>query len=156
MKDLKKLMGADSAPGDDDMKKNAKLKVLKELRNMASGMMSDDVKSGMAKKVTVASDSTSGLKKGLDKAKGVVDEMANKSDFDHSALNAANKKGNDGSADSEGLDDHDADEEESDAMHNEDANEDDAEDMNEEHTPESLDAQIKHLTDLKQRLAMKK
>lgn len=155
MADMKKLMGGDPGPGDD-MKKHAKLKVLKHLKDMASSMMSDDIKGGMAKKVTVASDSTSGLKHGLDKAKSVVDNMAGKSDFDHSALNKANKHGNDGSADSEGLDDHDGDEEESVAMHNEDANEDTGEDMNEEHTPESLDAQIKHLTDLKQRLAMKK
>jgi hypothetical protein len=152
MKDLKKMMGEDSGP-DDGMKKEAKLKVLKELRSMASGMMGDDIKSGMAKKVTVASDTSAGLKAGLEKARGAVDEMSEKSDYDHSG---DSKPVHDGSADSEGLDDHDGDEEESVDEHNASANEDSSQDPNEEHTPESLDAQIKHLQAMRERLAMRK
>ena len=74
MKDLmKKALGDD---GSDDMKKDAKLKVLKELRSMASGMMGDDLKDGMMKKVTVASPNKEGLKEGLDKAKEILGEHA--------------------------------------------------------------------------------
>lgn len=72
MKDFKKMMGKEDDNGD--MKKDAKLSVLKHLREMASGMMGDDLKSGM-KKVTVASDSTEGLKEGLNKAEDVVEDM---------------------------------------------------------------------------------
>jgi hypothetical protein len=82
--------------------------------------------------------------------------MDSKSDFDHSALNKANEKGNDGSADSEGLDDHDGDEEESVAEHNDTGNEDDSQDSNQEHTHESLDAEIEHLKGIKARMSAKR
>lgn len=73
MKDLKKMMGKDDEGGD--MKKEAKLSVLKELRELASKMMGDDLKNGMdsMKKVTVASDSKEGLKRGLEKAEEMMD-----------------------------------------------------------------------------------
>lgn len=77
MKDLyKKMMNKDD-DSDNSMKKDAKLSVLKELREMASGMMGDDVKNGMEsmKKVTVAAPSTEALKEGLQKAEEVVEEM---------------------------------------------------------------------------------
>lgn len=70
MDKLKQALGQDD--GSDDMKKNAKLKVLKELRSMASGMMGDDVKDGMMKKVSVAAPNKEGLKKGLETAQEMV------------------------------------------------------------------------------------
>lgn len=69
--DMKDLLGKKSKEVDP-LKKEAKLKALKELRAMASGMGGDDVKSGL-EKVTVAATDKAGLKKGLDKAKEVVD-----------------------------------------------------------------------------------
>jgi len=57
----------------DDMKKEAKLSVLKELRKMASDMIGGDLKEGM-NKVTVASDSKEGLKKGLEKAEDLMEQ----------------------------------------------------------------------------------
>jgi hypothetical protein len=59
----------------DDMKSAAKLKVLKHLKDMASGMMGDDIKGGMMKKVTVAAPDNDALKMGLDKAKSIVGHM---------------------------------------------------------------------------------
>jgi hypothetical protein len=52
--------------------KKAKLAALGEANKMASGMMKDGL-SGL-KKVTVASDSKEGLKKGLDKAEDLLGE----------------------------------------------------------------------------------
>lgn len=73
MKDLKKLMGDDASP-ENDMKGEAKLKVLKHLKEMASQMMGDDVKGGMEglKKVTVAAPDKEGLKLGLEKAQDMM------------------------------------------------------------------------------------
>lgn len=51
--------------------KDAKMSALHELQKAMSGMMGDDVKG--LKKVTVASDSSEGLKHGLDKAKEALD-----------------------------------------------------------------------------------
>lgn len=51
---------------DDEV--SAKMDVLKELKDMARDGMASDLK-----KVTVASDSKEGLKKGLEKAKEVLD-----------------------------------------------------------------------------------
>ena len=57
-----------------DMKADAKLKMLQELKKMASDMLGGDLKSKMdgMKKVTVASTDKEGLAKGLDKAKKMV------------------------------------------------------------------------------------
>lgn len=68
---MMKMMGKKEEGEGNDMKKNAKLSVLKELRKMASDMMGEDVK-GM-KKVTVASPSPEGLKMGLEKAEEMVE-----------------------------------------------------------------------------------
>lgn len=59
---------------DDNMKSEAKLKVLKHLKEMASQMMGGDVKDGMEglKKVTVAAPDKTGLKLGLEKAKEMM------------------------------------------------------------------------------------
>lgn len=73
---MKKMMDKKSE-GSSDMKKDAKLSVLKELRKMASDMMGEDLKGGMMKKVTVAAPSTEGLKEGLEKAEDLMGEMPN-------------------------------------------------------------------------------
>lgn len=71
---MMKMMGKKKEEhGNPDMKKDAKLSVLKELRKMASDMMGDDVKGGMMKKVTVAAPSEEGLKMGLEKAEDMVE-----------------------------------------------------------------------------------
>lgn len=72
MKDFKKMMGKDDEK--DGMQKEAKLSVLKHLRQMASDMMGDDVKNGMMKKVTVAAPDKAGLKQGLEKAEEMMGE----------------------------------------------------------------------------------
>lgn len=63
----KKKMG----PGMPDIERDAKMGVLKNLRDQAAGAMGDKLKG--LKKVTVASDSPAGLEKGLEKAKEIVD-----------------------------------------------------------------------------------
>jgi hypothetical protein len=84
MKDLKALMGKKDE-GDDSMKKDAKLSVLKNLRKMASDMMGEDLKGGMdMKKVTVAAPDDHSLKLGLEKAKSVVGDMPDESNEDES------------------------------------------------------------------------
>lgn len=71
---MMKMMGKKKEEeGGGDMKKDAKLSVLKELRKMASDMMGDDVKGGMMKKVTVAAPSSEGLKEGLHKAEDMME-----------------------------------------------------------------------------------
>lgn len=70
-----KMKGKDMEKADmpemDPMAKEAKLGVLKHLSDMASEAMTG--KLGGLKKVTVASDSKDGLKKGLDKAEELVE-----------------------------------------------------------------------------------
>lgn len=72
MKDLKAMMGKDDS--GDQMKKDAKLTVLKQLRKMAADMVGGDVKDGMEgmKKVTVAAPDKAGLAEGLAKAKQMM------------------------------------------------------------------------------------
>lgn len=55
----------------DGVEKDAKMSVLSSLRDMASEAMGDKLKN--LKKVTVASDSEEGLKKGLEKAEEIVE-----------------------------------------------------------------------------------
>lgn len=59
-----------------DKKSAAKMSMLKELRNSMSKHMGEDIKGKMdgAKKVTVMADSEENLKKGLDKAKDIVED----------------------------------------------------------------------------------
>lgn len=56
------------------MKTDAKMKMLQELKKMATDMMSGDLKGKMdgLKKVTVAAEDEHGLQKGLDKAKEIL------------------------------------------------------------------------------------
>lgn len=63
----------------DPAYKDAKMSMLKALRDEMAGMMRDDLKGHSMKKVQVASDSAEGLEHGLDKAKDLIsgsDEMA--------------------------------------------------------------------------------
>ena len=130
MKGLKKPM--DEGP-HEDLATHAKLKVLGHLKSMASGMMGTKVKEGWAKR----SDS---------------DPMAAKSNYNMKGMNTVN----DGTAASQGLDDHDGDKEASVAEHNSMANDQTSQDMNQEHTPESLDAEIARLHEMKARIASAK
>lgn len=59
-----------------DMMNKAKLDVLKQIRQIASKAMQDDMKTKGLKKVTVASDSLEGLEAGLEKAKAILDDKA--------------------------------------------------------------------------------
>lgn len=63
----KKRSGKELQPGE----KEAKMKVIKDLRQMAEQIMKDDIK-GM-KKVTVASPTQEGLKEGLEKAEDILE-----------------------------------------------------------------------------------
>lgn len=57
-----------------DLEKKAKMKVLQEMRQMATDMMKEGLSPKKeVKKVTVASDSKEGLLKGLEKAEEVLD-----------------------------------------------------------------------------------
>ena len=68
MKDMKEKFG--KKKGLSDVEKEAKMGVVKDLRDMAHSAMSDRLKG--LKKVTVASDSQPGLEHGLDKAKELL------------------------------------------------------------------------------------
>lgn len=67
---LKMLSGKKKKRELSDEERNAKLNVMKDMRDMAAGAMGDKIKK--LKKVTVASDSEEGIKEGLDKAKEIV------------------------------------------------------------------------------------
>jgi hypothetical protein len=72
---LMKLMEKKKMKGGklSDNEKSAKMSVVKDMQDMAKKAMSDSLP-GM-KKVTVASDSTEGLKEGLEKAEEVMEKM---------------------------------------------------------------------------------
>ena len=83
MDSLKKLMEKKSKKGGmDPKKKEAKMELLGELRDMAKGMMMDDLqghREGM-KKVQIASDSDEGLKEGLEKAEDILESKMGESE----------------------------------------------------------------------------
>jgi len=74
---LEKLMRKKAEKGDVLSKSHAKAKsgILKDLMDDMMGMEGEKVKG--LKKVTVASNSPMGLKKGLEKAEDIVEEMPN-------------------------------------------------------------------------------
>ena len=72
MEKFQKLMASKKAKQVSGDEQKAKLDVLKDLKKQAMEMMGEKV-SGL-KKVTIASDSKEGLKKGLEKAEEVVDK----------------------------------------------------------------------------------
>lgn len=67
-----------------DVEKDAKMSVMKDLRDRAASSLGEKLK-GM-KKVSVASDSEAGLKEGLDKAKEI---MEGKEDMDEEEMSPA-------------------------------------------------------------------
>jgi hypothetical protein len=72
MNDMKKMLGKAPKSQDED-KKMAKIKALKELRDNMSGMAQDGLGKALSmKKVTVAAPDNKSLKEGLDVAKEVV------------------------------------------------------------------------------------
>ena len=71
--DLKELMKKKGKEKLDPSYKDAKMGVLKEIMDMASGEMKGDLAG--AQKVTVAADDKEGLKDGLEKAKDLVGKM---------------------------------------------------------------------------------
>jgi hypothetical protein len=80
--EMKEILGKKpKAKESDDMKKESKIKAIKEMRAAASDMMGGDIKDGIEgmKKVTVAAPDKESLAEGLDKAKEMlpkVEEMA--------------------------------------------------------------------------------
>lgn len=68
---LKDLLKSKQGKDMDPTYKDAKLDVLKQIRDLAAGEMGEDVKG--LKKVTVAAPDSEGLEKGLEKAKDIVD-----------------------------------------------------------------------------------
>lgn len=79
LKELMKMAGASKEEGMGDDKVKAKMRVIHDLREMASDMMSEGLDEGL-KKVTVASDDEEGLKEGLEMAEDIVEEGAPESD----------------------------------------------------------------------------
>lgn len=81
MDNLKDILGKKKKekPGDD-IKKEAKLGVLKDLRGMASSMMKDGMKA-----VVMAKDKK-GLEEGLSKAKDVVKDIPEREDDEDSVI----------------------------------------------------------------------
>ena len=77
---LKKLMKKAGGKKLSDSEMKAKLEVLQEISKLASEGLGSNLAAGMKKKVTVAADDTEGLKKGLDKAKEVLDEQEDMED----------------------------------------------------------------------------
>jgi hypothetical protein len=77
MKDLKGYMAEKFGKPKkaDQLEKEAKMSVVKDLRDAASDDMKESLKSGMMQKVTVAAPDKEGLKKGLEKAEDVLEEL---------------------------------------------------------------------------------
>jgi hypothetical protein len=71
--DLKDILGKKNKE-KDPAKKEAKVKAIGALRSLASDMVGDDVKNGM-QKVTVAAKNPEDLKKGLETAEKITEEM---------------------------------------------------------------------------------
>lgn len=110
--------------------KEAKMGVLENLKQAMSESMSG--KLGGLKKVTVASDSTEGLKKGLDKAKEITGHLP----------------------ESEGEDEESPDHEAAESVEEETAEHEagSEESEDEEYTPEEIDAKIQKLLALKKKM----
>ena len=85
MEDFKKLLmekvKSQEGKPKNESKLRAKASMAKELSDMLGSDLTDDIK-GAVKKVTVASDSEEGLKKGLEKAEDILegDEEENESE----------------------------------------------------------------------------
>ena len=76
---LESLMADKEGSQDkDEMKKQARMDMVKELRKMATDAMASGM--GDMKKVTVASPDSEGLSEGLEKAKQMLDMKKDKED----------------------------------------------------------------------------
>jgi hypothetical protein len=75
MKEMMSKLMSKSDDSSDSSKMDAKMKVLEELRDMATSLMGDKLegKSGM-QKVSVAAPDSEGLKKGLEMAQEIMPE----------------------------------------------------------------------------------
>lgn len=117
--------------GMSPLEKKAKLSVLKDLHGQSSDLMKDGLKN--LKKVTIASDSKSGLKAGLDKAEDMLGEESEEEcpacDGEGCAMCGA---GNKEKAQSEGYED--------------------AQDESEPMDEDELDAKIQELMAMKEKL----
>lgn len=138
-----------------DHEKQAKMDVVKHLRDMASGAMKD--KMGSLHKVSVASDSAEGLQHGLQKAQQVVGADA---DADEQDAPAQMHDGGEVDAD---RPEHDTDSaEEAQMLHDAENPEHDALSAHEEHDPEEdmdedeLNAKLEKLMKLKNKKDSKK
>ena len=134
MDDMKKMLGKKPRVQDED-KKMAKLKALKELKDNMSSMAQDGLGKALSmKKVTVAAPDSDKLKEGLDKAKELVGEMPD----DESPMVEPEEDQHDG---------HDMEEVESEDLEKE---------VEECESPEEIDQLMKKLEEKKKALSMKK
>jgi hypothetical protein len=87
MEDFKKLLVDKARKQEgkpkDEGKLRAKASMAKELSDMLGSDLTDDMK-GAVKKVTVASDSEEGLKKGLEKAEDILESDEEENDSEDS------------------------------------------------------------------------
>lgn len=145
---LKKVMaGKKDMP---DHEKQAKMDVVKHLRDIASGKMKDHM--GSLHKVSVASDSAEGLQNGLQKAQQVVGADA---DADEQSASGMSEGGN--------VPEHDTSSaEEAEMVHDAENPEHDALSAHEEHDPEEdmdedeLNAKLEKLMKMKNKKDSKK
>lgn len=93
MDKLFKLMEKKKQEGKqmDPMAKDAKMSMLKALRDEMSGIMKGDLEDSKLKKVEVVSNDEEGLKEGLEKAQDVVDEVSEPEQNEESMLMDAYK-----------------------------------------------------------------
>jgi hypothetical protein len=132
---LAKLMAKKKGEALDPEYKKAKMGVLQDLHGEMGKMMGNDLHG--LKKVTVASDDTSGLKEGLDKAKELLAGKAPEgSDAEEASESPEEEKAEDAMADM-GSDD--------------DSEEKDPEDM----SPEEIEAKIQELKEALTKKLMK-
>lgn len=103
MIDMKQLMSMKKNKDKlDPMYKDAKMGSLQQLKDVAAGMMGDDVK-GM-KKVTVAAPDKAHLEEGLDKAKQMLSGEPQKLEQGMDAKSISDKPGEGGDSDGENED----------------------------------------------------
>lgn len=126
----------------DENESKAKMSVLQDLKHDMGEMMKDRLHGGL-KKVTVASDSPEGIKKGLDKAKQLVGEMS-PAEAEHEAPE------HEGESEEE-MAEHEA--AESPEM---EEKEQEGEEGEEEMSEEEIDAKIKKLMAMKEKMKKEK
>lgn len=143
-KTMEKLLSKKKDKMDPEYK-GAKMSALHELQKAMSEMMGDDVKG--LKKVTVASDSSEGLKHGLDKAKEALDGDDNGPHMKESPEELEK----DIHEDEDGRDEENCDEDEEEGSPEEEAEESPEEEASEGHdmSDEDLDSKIKELEAIK-------